>query len=134
MIMLPSVEAPQFQLHKILWVAVSSTVGLRVERRHHLQSVWLQDVVLVDRTDKNRLGLNLGCKVDDVALTNQNFHLFGPLKQHLGAKHFVDDDDVQHEVLLWMRQQPKEFYAAGIGALIKRWDKCINIGGDYIEK
>ncbi|GBN98895.1 hypothetical protein AVEN_29700-1 [Araneus ventricosus] len=45
-----------------------------------------------------------------------------------------DDDDVQPIVLLWMRQQPKEFYAAGIGALIKRWDKCINIGGDYAEK
>ncbi|GBO45241.1 hypothetical protein AVEN_4682-1, partial [Araneus ventricosus] len=43
---------------------------------------------------------------------------------------FGDDDDVQHEVLLWMRQQTKEFYAAGIGALRKRWDKCINIGGD----
>ncbi|GBN67957.1 hypothetical protein AVEN_141465-1 [Araneus ventricosus] len=26
----------QFQLHKILWVALSSTVGLRVERCHHL--------------------------------------------------------------------------------------------------
>ncbi|GBM16864.1 hypothetical protein AVEN_99757-1 [Araneus ventricosus] len=45
-----------------------------------------------------------------------------------------DDDDVQHEVLLWMRQQHKEFYATGIGALIKRWDKCINFGGDYVEK
>ncbi|GBN16181.1 hypothetical protein AVEN_199208-1 [Araneus ventricosus] len=56
---------PQFQLHKILWVAVSSTVGLRVERRHHLQSVCLQDVVLVDQT-----GLRLGCKVDAVALAN----------------------------------------------------------------
>ncbi|GBN81438.1 hypothetical protein AVEN_146081-1 [Araneus ventricosus] len=33
-----------------------------------------------------------------------------------------------------MRQQPKEFYAARIGALIKLWDKCINIGGDYVEK
>ncbi|GBM78738.1 hypothetical protein AVEN_153312-1, partial [Araneus ventricosus] len=54
--------------------------------------------------------------------------------QHLGGKHFADDDDVQLEVLLWMRQQPKEFYAAEIGALIKRWDKCINIGGDYCEK
>ncbi|GBL95903.1 hypothetical protein AVEN_227138-1 [Araneus ventricosus] len=67
-------------------------------------------------------------------LQHQTFHLFGPLKQHLGGKHFADDDDVQHEVLLWMTQQPKEFYAAGIGALIKRWDKCINIGGDYVEK
>ncbi|GBN90871.1 hypothetical protein AVEN_270661-1 [Araneus ventricosus] len=126
--------APQFQLHTILWVAVSSTVGFRVQRRHDLQSVCLQNVVLVDQTDGDSLGLSLGCKVDSVALTNQSFHLFGPLKQHLGGKHFVDDDDVQHEVLLWMRQQPKEFYAAGIGALIKRWDKCINIGGDYAEK
>ncbi|GBN44126.1 hypothetical protein AVEN_274998-1 [Araneus ventricosus] len=65
-------------------------------------------------------------------LSPSDFHLFGPLKQHLGDKHFAYDD-VQHEVLLWMRQQPKEFYAAGIGELIKRWDKCINIGGDYVE-
>ncbi|GBN26662.1 hypothetical protein AVEN_21182-1 [Araneus ventricosus] len=75
------ISAP-FPLHKILCVAVSSTVGLRVERRHHLQSVCLQDVVLVDQIDENRLGLSLGCKVDAVALTNQTFHLFGPLKQH----------------------------------------------------
>ncbi|GBL79046.1 hypothetical protein AVEN_48994-1 [Araneus ventricosus] len=67
-------------------------------------------------------------------LAPSDFHLFGPLKQHLGGKRFADDDDVQHEVLLWMRQQFKEFYAAGIGALIKRRDKCINIGGDYVEK
>ncbi|GBN22354.1 hypothetical protein AVEN_125388-1 [Araneus ventricosus] len=72
----------QFQLHKILWVAVSPTVGLRVESRHHLQRVCLQDIVLVDQTDENRLGLSLGCKMDAVALTNQTFHLFGPLKQH----------------------------------------------------
>ncbi|GBO00424.1 hypothetical protein AVEN_77217-1 [Araneus ventricosus] len=52
-------SAPQFQLHKIFWVAVSSTVGLRVERRHHLQSVCLQDVVSLDQADENRLGLSL---------------------------------------------------------------------------
>jgi hypothetical protein len=23
----------------------------------------------------------------------------------------------------------KNFYAAGFGALVKRWDKCINVGG-----
>ncbi|GBM69100.1 hypothetical protein AVEN_178178-1 [Araneus ventricosus] len=86
------------------------------------------------RQDENRLVLSLGIKVDALTLTNQTFHLFGPLKQYLGGKHFADDNDVQHEVLLWMRQQPKEFYAAGIGALIKRWEKCINIGGDYVEK
>ncbi|GBO11622.1 hypothetical protein AVEN_238229-1 [Araneus ventricosus] len=45
-------SAPQFQLHKMLWVAVSSTEGLPVERRHHLQNACLQDVVLVNQTDE----------------------------------------------------------------------------------
>ncbi|GBN27267.1 hypothetical protein AVEN_64245-1 [Araneus ventricosus] len=112
-------DRPQFQLLKILWVAVSSTVGLRVER-HHLQGSYLQNVVLVNQTDENRSELSLGCKVDAVALTSQTFYLFSPLKQHLAGKHFSDDDGVQHEVLLWMRQQPKVLYAAGIVALIKR--------------
>ncbi|GBM94083.1 hypothetical protein AVEN_135185-1 [Araneus ventricosus] len=124
----------QFQLHKILWVAVSSTVGLRVERRHHLQSVCLSDVVLVDQTDE-KSGLSvLQHPPYSPDLAPSEFNLFGPLKQHLGVKHFADDDDVQHEGLLWMRQELKAFYAAGIGALIERWDKCINIGGDYVEK
>ncbi|GBM23005.1 hypothetical protein AVEN_172347-1 [Araneus ventricosus] len=74
------------------------------------------------------------CSTDQRDLAPSYLHLFGPLKQHLGGKHFGDDDDVQHEILLWMRQQPKEFYAAGIRDLIKRWDKRINIGGDYVEK
>jgi hypothetical protein len=38
------------------------------------------------------------------------------------------------EVRIWLRQQPKDFYAAGIGTLIKRWDKCINVNRDYVEK
>ncbi|GBL83331.1 hypothetical protein AVEN_110647-1 [Araneus ventricosus] len=41
-------SVPQFQLHKILLVAVSSTLEFRVEGRHHLQSVCLQYVILVD--------------------------------------------------------------------------------------
>ncbi|GBM76767.1 hypothetical protein AVEN_271792-1 [Araneus ventricosus] len=63
--------ALQFQLHKVRWVAVSSTVGLRVERRHHLRSVCLQDVVLVDKTDENRLGLSPVCQCYSIHLTAQ---------------------------------------------------------------
>jgi hypothetical protein len=29
---------------------------------------------------------------------------------------------------------PKHFYAAGFDALVKRWDKCTNVGGGYVEK
>jgi hypothetical protein len=33
----------------------------------------------------------------------------------------------------WLRQQSKDFHAAGFDALVKRWDKCTNVGG-YVEK
>jgi hypothetical protein len=38
------------------------------------------------------------------------------------------------EVQKWLRQQSKDFCAAGFDALVKRWDKCINVGGGYVEK
>jgi hypothetical protein len=38
------------------------------------------------------------------------------------------------EVQKWLRQQPKDFYAAGFDALVKRWEKSINVGGEYDEK
>jgi hypothetical protein len=34
----------------------------------------------------------------------------------------------------WLRQQSKDFCAAGFDTLVKRWDKCINVGGEYVEK
>jgi hypothetical protein len=51
-----------------------------------------------------------------------------------GCKRFVDDEEVEMEVRKWLRQQSKDFYAAGFDALVKRWDKCINVGGGCVEK
>jgi hypothetical protein len=45
-------------------------------------------------------------------------------KRHLGGKRFPDEE-VEKEVRKWLRQQSADFYAAGVGALVKRWDKCI---------
>ncbi|GBM39600.1 hypothetical protein AVEN_201583-1 [Araneus ventricosus] len=55
----PSLPQSPRRLHKILWVAVSSTSIICVGRHHHLQSVCLQDVVLVEQTDENSFGLSL---------------------------------------------------------------------------
>jgi hypothetical protein len=66
--------------------------------------------------------------------TSTIFHLFGPLKHHLSAEHFPDNEAVEREVTAWFRQQPKEFYAASFQGLVKRWDKCLNVQGDYVEK
>jgi hypothetical protein len=42
--------------------------------------------------------------------------------------------EVAREMQKWLRQQPKDFCAASFSTLIKQWDKCINVGGGYVEK
>ena len=43
-------------------------------------------------------------------------------------------EDEHRAVRAWFRQQPQEFFAAGFQGLVKRWDKCLNLYGDYVEK
>jgi hypothetical protein len=50
------------------------------------------------------------------------------------GKGFADDENVETEARKWLIQQSKDFYAADFDALLKRWDKCINVGGGYVEK
>jgi hypothetical protein len=52
----------------------------------------------------------------------------------LGGKRFADDEGVETEVLKWVRPQSEDFSAAGFYALVKRWDRCISLGGGYAEK
>jgi hypothetical protein len=42
--------------------------------------------------------------------------------------------NTEMKVWKWLRQQSKDFYPAGFDALVKQWDKCINVGGGYVEK
>jgi hypothetical protein len=55
-------------------------------------------------------------------------------RSQLGGKYFADDEEVETEVWGWLRQQSKDLCAVGFDALVKRWDKCINVGGGYVEK
>jgi hypothetical protein len=52
----------------------------------------------------------------------------------IGCKRFADDEEVETELPKWLRQQSKDFCAVGFDAVVKRWDKCINVGGGYVEK
>jgi 5-bromo-4-chloroindolyl phosphate hydrolysis protein len=56
------------------------------------------------------------------------------LKHHLLGERFPDNDAVQRAVYVLFRQQPQEFYVAGFQALVKRWDKCLDLFEDYVEK
>jgi hypothetical protein len=43
-------------------------------------------------------------------------------------------EEAETEVRKWLRPQSKHFYDAGFDSLVKRWDKCISVGGGYVEK
>jgi hypothetical protein len=66
-------------------------------------------------------------------LAPDDFHLSGPLKNHLGGKYFADDE-FEIEAQKRLKQQSKYFYATGFDTLVMRWDKFINGGGGYVEK
>jgi histone-lysine N-methyltransferase SETMAR len=67
-------------------------------------------------------------------LAPSDYHVFGPLKKFLAGQRLISDDDTKTAVRLWFRSQPAEFYNSGIYKLVLRWDKCLNRGGDYVEK
>jgi hypothetical protein len=67
-------------------------------------------------------------------LAPSDFHLFGPLKKHLGGRRFATDGKVQQTVMSWLQALDTDFLYAGIDALVYRWDKCLGKYGDYVEK
>lgn len=67
-------------------------------------------------------------------LAPSDYHLFGPLKQHLGGMKFETDEELKNEVDRFFKNQSVQFFEQGIFNLKKRWEKCIEVGGDYVEK
>lgn len=68
-------------------------------------------------------------------LAPSDYHLFGPMKMPLRGKHYKDLKSLKFDLTTkWVKVTPKEFYDSGIRKLLERWDKCIKMEGDYIEK
>ncbi|GFU72922.1 mariner Mos1 transposase [Trichonephila clavipes] len=66
-------------------------------------------------------------------LAQSDYHLFTAMKKWLRGKHFADDEEL-NDVTHWFKSQAGAFYAEGIGKLVQCYDKCLNNGGDYVEK
>jgi len=67
-------------------------------------------------------------------LAPTDYHLFGPLKEHLGGKSFRNNEEVVQDVQEWLHWQPRNFFLCGTCKLPDRWRKCITNEGDYVEK
>ncbi|GFS26998.1 histone-lysine N-methyltransferase SETMAR [Elysia marginata] len=57
-------------------------------------------------------------------LAPSDYNLFGTLKQGLRGKHY-EDDEVKNAVKTWLKEQPIQFYEAGIHALVKPWNVSV---------
>jgi len=63
-----------------------------------------------------------------------DFHLFGPMKEHLRGHKFPDDNEVMEAVQSWLKATRKSFFLEGICKLVDRRTKCVVKRGDYVEK
>ncbi|GBM13491.1 hypothetical protein AVEN_40427-1 [Araneus ventricosus] len=67
-------------------------------------------------------------------LSPSDFHLFLKLKEFLGSKRFGSDEELENTVTTWLNELAAEEYDMRILKLVNRYDKCLNVGGDYVEK
>jgi hypothetical protein len=66
----------------------------------------------------------------DHAPYSPDFHFCPTLKRTLEGRCFTTNEDAETAV----RTQNTNFYQQGFFKLVKRWDRCINVDGDYVEK
>ena len=64
-----------------------------------------------------------------------DFFLFGRLKRELRGRNFEQRQDLEAEVRhVCHRVIRRDEYAEAMQNLVKRWQKCIAVGGEYVEK
>jgi histone-lysine N-methyltransferase SETMAR len=66
-------------------------------------------------------------------LAPNDFQVFLHLKTFFGGRWFHDDNEVKEAVNMWFTSQAASFDDAGIQKLVPRY-KCLNNGGNYVEK
>uniref|UniRef100_A0A670YEL7 Tc1-like transposase DDE domain-containing protein n=1 Tax=Pseudonaja textilis TaxID=8673 RepID=A0A670YEL7_PSETE len=67
-------------------------------------------------------------------LAPSNYHLFPRMKTWLGTQRFDDNAELLAGVTDWFKSQAAEFYDSGITKLVHRYDKCLTLFGEYVEK
>lgn len=63
-----------------------------------------------------------------------DFHLRALMKKWLALQHFDDDGKFQNALKGWVSTQGIEIYEERSCELVKRYDKWLNLNGDYVEK
>ena len=63
-----------------------------------------------------------------------DYFLFPNFKKWLGEKRFYSNDEIISQTNTYFEDLEKAYFLEGIQKLEKRWTRCIELKGDYIEK
>jgi hypothetical protein len=66
-------------------------------------------------------------------LAPNDFHLFPTLREFLGGRYFESNEEVKDAVKQWLYGLLAEVFGEGIQKLVTHYDKCLNVGDDYVE-
>ncbi|GBM95936.1 Histone-lysine N-methyltransferase SETMAR [Araneus ventricosus] len=67
-------------------------------------------------------------------LAPSDLHLSLKVKEFLGGKRFGSDEELENAVITWLNELVPEEYNMGILKLVDRYNKRLNVEGDYVEK
>jgi len=67
-------------------------------------------------------------------LAPSDYHVFRSLKDSLRGQRFGCDEEVIHATNDWFELQDEKFFVDGVKSLAHRWEKCVALEGNYVEK
>ena len=67
-------------------------------------------------------------------LAPSNYHLFSKMKVWLATQCFHTNEELMDGVNTWLHNLAAPFFDEGLQKLVPRYDKCLNVDGNYVEK
>ena len=67
-------------------------------------------------------------------LAPSDFWLFSKMKEPLRGRHWTSLSAMASAIIQWEKVTPKEWFAQGICNMPVRWERCVEMRGDYFEK
>ena len=67
-------------------------------------------------------------------LASSDYFIFPNLKKWLDGRRFANNEEVESAVNCYSEEDDRSHYKNGIEAIVHRWEKYIELKGDYFEK
>jgi transposase len=67
-------------------------------------------------------------------LVPSNYHFFTKMKVWLATQCFHTNEELMDGVNNWLHNLGAPFFDEGLQKLVSRYDNCLNVDGNYVEK